>query len=126
MRESLILKELKDSGDYLSLDYFSKKFEVSTRTIRNDMKIIAIDEKCNGFKVEYKSKLGYILQIEDEMRFERYLKSLSPVPLDSPEQRLNSITALLLLKDDYTTIEQLSQEFLVSTSLIKNDLNPLN
>lgn len=126
MRESLILKELKDSGDYLSLDYFSKKFEVSTRTIRNDMKIIAIDEKCNGFKVEYKSKLGYILQIEDEMRFERYLKSLSPVPLDSPEQRLNSITALLLLKDDYTTIEQLSQEFLVSTSLIKNDLKRLS
>ena len=40
MRESLILKELKDSGDYLSLDYFSKKLEVSTRTIRNDMKII--------------------------------------------------------------------------------------
>ena len=126
MRESLILKELKDSGDYLSLDYFSKKFEVSTRTIRNDMKIIAIDEKCNGFKIEYKSKLGYILQIEDEMRFERYLKSLSPVPLDSPEQRLNSITALLLLKDDYTTIEQLSQEFLVSTSLIKNDLKRLS
>ncbi len=126
MRESLILKELKDSGDYLSLDYFSKKFEVSTRTIRNDMKIIAIDEKCNGFKIEYKSKLGYILQIEDEMRFELYLKSLSPVPLDSPEQRLNSITALLLLKDDYTTIEQLSQEFLVSTSLIKNDLKRLS
>lgn len=126
MRESLILKELKDSGDYLSLDYFSKKFEVSTRTIRNDMKIIAIDEKCNGFKIEYKSKLGYIIQIEDEMRFERYLKSLSPVPLDSPEQRLNSITALLLLKDDYTTIEQLSQEFSVSTSLIKNDLKRLS
>ena len=126
MRESLILKELKDSGDYLSLDYFSKKLEVSTRTIRNDMKIITNNEKCNGFKIEYKSKLGYIIQIEDEMRFELYLKSLSPVPLDSPEQRLDSITALLLLKDDYTTIEQLSQEFLVSTSLIKNDLKRLN
>ena len=126
MRERLILKELKDSGDYLSLDYFSKKLEVSTRTIRNDMKIITNNEKCNGFKIEYKSKLGYIIQIEDEMRFELYLKSLSPVPLDSPEQRLDSITALLLLKDDYTTIEQLSQEFLVSTSLIKNDLKRLN
>ena len=126
MRKSLILKELKDSGDYLSLDYFSKKLEVSTRTIRNDMKIITNNEKCNGFKIEYKSKLGYIIQIEDEMRFELYLKSLSPVPLDSPEQRLDSITALLLLKDDYTTIEQLSQEFLVSTSLIKNDLKRLN
>ena len=67
MRESLILKELKDSGDYLSLDYFSKKLEVSTRTIRNDMKIITNNEKCNGFKIEYKSKLGYIIQIEDEI-----------------------------------------------------------
>ncbi|MEG2354101.1 MAG: BglG family transcription antiterminator [Clostridium sp.] len=126
MRESLILKELKDSGDYLSLDYFSKKFEVSTRTIRNDMKKIVTGEKRNGFKLEYKSKLGYILEVEDESRFERYIKSLSPVPQDSPEQRLDSISVVLLLNDRYITIEQLSQEFSVSTSLIKNDIKRLN
>lgn len=126
MRESLILKELKNSGDYLSLDYFSKKLEVSTRTIRNDMKKISTYEKRNGFKIEYKSKLGYILHIEDEISFELYLKSLSLVPLDSPEQRLDSIIVLLLLKDGYTTIDQLSQEFLVSTSLIKSDLKKLS
>lgn len=126
MRESLILKELKDSKDYLTLDYFSKKLEVSTRTIRNDMKYIADISKKHGFNIGYKSKLGYILEIEDENKFERYIKSLSPEPTESPEQRLDSILALLLLRDRYITIDKLSKEFLVSPSLIKNDLKRLN
>ncbi|RDY26205.1 helix-turn-helix domain-containing protein, partial [Romboutsia weinsteinii] len=89
MRESLILKELKDSGNYLSLEYFSKKLEVSTRTIRNDMKMIASGNKGKGFNIDYKSKLGYILEIEDDNIFEQYMRSLSPTPIENPEQRLD-------------------------------------
>ncbi|RDY25319.1 PRD domain-containing protein, partial [Romboutsia weinsteinii] len=55
-----------------------------------------------------------------------YMRSLSPTPIENPEQRLDSILVLLLLREGYITIEQLSQEFLVSTSLIKNDLKRLN
>ncbi|MGL6106985.1 BglG family transcription antiterminator [Romboutsia sp.] len=125
MRESLILKELKNTCYYLSLDYFSEKLEVSTRTVRNDMKSIIGREKKHGFRIEYKSKLGYLLKIEDKEKFETYTKSLSPIQIENPEQRLDSILAILLLNDEYTTIEVLSEEFSVSRSLIKSDLNKL-
>ena len=59
MRERIILEELRNSSDYLNLDHFANKLGVSTRTIRNEIKNIESIDERNGFKLEYKTKLGF-------------------------------------------------------------------
>ena len=84
------------------------------------------DYERNGFCLEYKTRLGYILKITDKNKFETYLEKLPDYIVESPEQRLDSIIVELLLKDGYKTIESLSDKFLVSTSQIKNDLKKID
>lgn len=126
MRERIILEELRNSGDYLSLDYFADKLGVSTRTIRNEIKKIEAIEKRNGFKLEHKAKLGYILNIKEQEKFEHYLKNLPSYLIENPEQRIESIIVELLVNEGYKTINQLSEKFLVSPSQIKNDLKKVD
>ncbi|HBG1218754.1 BglG family transcription antiterminator, partial [Clostridioides difficile] len=126
MRERIILETLKNSSGYLNIDYFADKLGVSTRTIRNEIKKIETIKECNGFKLEYKSKLGYILNIKDQDKFEHYLRNLPSDLVENPEQRLESIIVELLVNEGYKTIEQLSKKFLVSSSQIKNDLKKID
>lgn len=126
MRECVILECLRNSGDYLSLDYFADKLGVSTRTIRNEIKNIESIEERNGFKLEYKTRLGYILNPKDQEKFENYLKNLPSYSIENPEQRIESIIVELLVNEGYKTIDQLSKKFLVSSSQIKNDLKKVD
>ena len=91
MRERIILEELRNSSDYLNLDHFANKLGVSTRTIRNEIKNIESIDERNGFKLEYKTKLGYVLNIKDEEKFDHYLKNLPSYLIENPEQRVESI-----------------------------------
>lgn len=126
MREHIIINELKNSSDYLSLEYFSQKLGVSTRTIRNDIKNIQHIMNINGFKIYHKSKLGYILKIEDNAKFENYIENSFSYLGEVPQQRLISIMVELGLSEDYKTIDYLSKKFLVSSSQIKNDLKKID
>ena len=126
MRERIIIEELRNSSEYLNLDYFANKLGVSTRTIRNDIKNIESIDERNGFKIEYKSKLGYILNLKDEETLNHYLKSLPSYLIESPEQRIESMIVELLVNEGYKTIDKLSKKFLVSSSQIKNDLKKLD
>ncbi|WP_300282597.1 BglG family transcription antiterminator [Peptacetobacter sp.] len=112
--------------EYLKLDYFAKKLGVSTRTIRNDIKNLEKDYKKNGFYLEYKTRLGYILKIVDKENFEKYFNELPVDIVESPEQRIDSLIVELLLKDGYRTIENLSEQFLISVSQMKNDLKKVD
>lgn len=126
MRERIIIEELRSSSGYLNLDYLAKKLGVSTRTIRNEMKNIESIDERNGFKLEYKTRLGYILNLKDEEKFNHYLKNLPSYLIENPEQRIESIIVELLVNEGYKTIEKLSKKFLVSSSQIKNDLKKLD
>ena len=126
MRERIILEELRNSNDYLNLDYFANKLGVSTRTIRNEIKNIESTDERNGFELEYKTRLGYLLNIKDEEKFDHYLKNLSSYLIENPEQRVESIIVELLVNEGYKTIEKLSNKFLVSSSQIKNDLKKID
>lgn len=110
----------------MKLDYFAEKLGVSTRTIRNDIKDMEKEYEKNGFCLENKAKLGYILKVSDEEKFKSYLEKLPDYIVESPEQRLDSIVVELLLNDGYKTIESLSSKFLVSISQIKNDLKKID
>ena len=123
MRGKRILEELYHSDSYLSLNYFANLLNVSTRTVSNDIKITKKDGIKNGFDIKLKRSRGYYLNITNKKLLETYLKDIVYADKISPDYRIDCIIALLLTKENYITMDYLSEKINVSKSIIKLDIN---
>ncbi len=122
MREKIILQNLIQSKRYIDSEEFSSILEVSTRTVRSHMKTLAEDGKKNGFSVNIKRGKGYYLKVEDQTKLKKYMDSLYDHLGNDREGRLNLIIKELINSDNYITMEKLSNDFMVSKSVVKSDL----
>lgn len=122
MREVQIVNALKEN-DYLKIDHLANIVGVSSRTIRNDLR--ELSETEHGFSIEKSAKLGYRLVITDESKLMDYLNEFSNWTIEGQKDRLDSLMSLLLISEDYQTVQQLSEELLISGSQIKKDLSKL-
>lgn len=122
MREKIILQNLIQSKRYIDTEEFSDILEVSTRTVRSHMKTLIEDGKKNGFSVNIKRGKGYYLKVEDETKLKKYMDSLYDHLGNDRESRLNLIIKELLSSDSYITMDKLSNDFMVSKSVVKSDL----
>ena len=127
-RQIEILLELcKNSDKFLTASYFSKKLNVSLRTVQGDLKVIKdmlAKEKC-GSIISAVSK-GTCLHIEDHEEFTAFVNSLyqqqAHVSLSYPSSRVTQIIMYLLDQHRAVSIHSAADTFFVSTSTLHNDL----
>lgn len=128
-RQLKLLKLLSGNTEFLPASYYSKKLNVSTKTIYQDLsdielilktfsglflkKLPALGVKLSGSEEE-KHKL--ISTMENNMRKDHY----------SPLKRRIELVKFLFLNNKELTLEQLSSQFLVSKTSIYNDIKILN
>lgn len=112
----------------LSSDYLANALDVTTRTIRSDMKALIDTLKDNGAEIVLTRGKGYELVIGNYHYFKPFLTKImnennvsTPLPTE-PEERVDYILKRLLLAEEYLKIEQFAEELFVSESSIKNDL----
>lgn len=124
----------KVSGDSISLSV-----GVSSRTIRNDMKELNIILREYDAKIVSEIGHGYILEIKNNDRFQRFLdevemaEKLKPfhniIP-SSSEERVWYITSKLLLNSlndkEYMETFNLAEELFISVSTLKKDLKTVS
>lgn len=122
MREQKILEALQNSTQHLSLEYFSKLLQVSTRTISNDMKYLMQDGERNGFEIHLKRKVGYYLHITNQEKFHNYMRQERDGFVITAKDRVDTITSFLLLETSYLTQETIAEVLQVSKSIIKVDM----
>lgn len=122
MREQKILEALQNSTQHLSLEYFSKLLQVSTRTISNDMKNLMQDGERNGFEIHLKRKVGYYLHITNQEKFHNYLHQEREEFAINAKDRVDTITAFLLLETNFLTQDGIADVLQVSKSIIKVDM----
>lgn len=122
MREKDILTIL-EKNQYVDLETLARSIGVSSRTIRNDLKELQIGN--NSFLIEKSKKTGYSLTILNVQAYQEYLASLEMNNVEMQEERVGTLLILILVTTEFQTIQQLSQELLVSTSQIKKDLTKL-
>ena len=79
MRMYLIMKDFINSNIYLSLDYFVQKYDVSKRTIQNDLSYLMRISPRKGFTFHNKRGSGYLLEITNEELFKDFMESLNAV-----------------------------------------------
>lgn len=127
----LLHKRLIDILDILlqqkiiSLNTLMNIFNVTDRTIRND--INSLNSILKKYKLIIKSKRnkGYYLEIQDKELYKIFLEMLNKEKqnyqlLDSSEERIKYLLNILLYNDKYLNIDEISEILFVGTSTLKN------
>ncbi|STY44832.1 Probable licABCH operon regulator [Listeria grayi] len=123
MRREMILNHLLNKEVHISLADLTESFQVSERTIRNEVKYLNEDGIKNGFRIQTLRGQGYQLQIENKPLFTDYLKKqTASFDTQSVSQRLLYLELLLFQQQDFITIDQLASQLQVSRSTIQQDL----
>lgn len=121
-----ILKELMAAKVPLTSDYLSRKIQVTSRTVRNDMKELDATISKHGAAISSVRGTGYELVVKDDRRFRSFLNeivqsSFATSPSTS-EERVLYVIRKLLLSDQCLKPDDLAKELYVSKSTIQNVL----
>lgn len=110
-------------------EYLANIINVTSRTVRDDIKALDSFLQANGAKVNSIRGTGYELLIEDDQRFRSYLqqfleeeKGEDTIIPDSPEERIKYLIRRFLLAESYLKLDDLCEEMHISKSTIQNDL----
>lgn len=127
-RPDIILKELMGSTKALTSQYLASKLEVSSRTVREDIKGLNDELVGNGATIHSKRGTGYDLVITDNARFRTFLNDLingdetiDAIPT-TPDSRLFYMLKRLLLTKTPIKLDDLADEMHVSKSTLQADL----
>lgn len=123
MRLYSILKELRDNSKYLPTNYFVTKFNVSKRTIQNDISYLMRISPRKGFLLHMKREQGYLLEITNETLFNDFVETLNETFYVSTNERPAHILSYLAIQEDYISMNKIADIFQVSKTVIKNDMH---
>lgn len=125
-RLQLILKQLMEARIPITSEQIAIKLQVTSRTVRNDIKQLDHLLKDNGAFIEPLKGRGYQLEIMCESDFKQLLKQNVDqqqfhIPVE-PEDRINYLVKTLLLQENYVKLDDLADKLFISRSTIQNDI----
>ncbi|MCC3865003.1 PTS sugar transporter subunit IIA [Terrisporobacter petrolearius] len=125
MRILNIINDLVDANKYLSIGYFMDRYSVSKRTVQNDFSYLTNISKKKGFSLNQKRGSGYLLEIENQLIFNNFIKELKQVS-NQPKLNVENIIAFIALNENYITIDNLIEQLQSSRSVIKGHMKETN
>lgn len=122
-----ILEYFLTHKDYISSSKLMKRFEVSERTLRNDIRILNDELQKYHAQILMKRKEGYYLQLDDSSiaAFLEEAVKTQKSQLDSVDRRINHLIIKMLYANTYLTQDSLADEVFVSTNTIINYLKTI-
>jgi lichenan operon transcriptional antiterminator len=128
-RTIAILRELLAVDSAITSEYLANVIQVTSRTIRNDIKELETLLSKYGASIKSIRGAGYKLKIHDDKVFRKFLleefqsEKLKPSMLpNSPEERVHYLMKRLLLTENFLKLEDLADELFISKSTVQNDL----
>ncbi|MEG0329718.1 MAG: PTS sugar transporter subunit IIA [Longicatena sp.] len=122
MRIYQILVDLMEANEYLNLTYFMKKYEVSRRTIQNDLSYLIQMSSKKGYQIHMTRGSGYLLEVIDVALLEAFKATLVGNQGVDIKDRAQSILAYLALQNDYIAMDSIAEQFDMSKTTIKNNM----
>lgn len=123
-----ILRELMAFDQAITSEYIAQTLDVTSRTIRDDIKILDYTLQKHGAKINSIRGTGYQLMINDDKKFRHFLNQLLKKELNeltlpnSPDERITYLVKRFLLAENYLKLDDLCDEMHISKSTIQNDL----
>lgn len=125
MRRKIILESLMVEEN-VNMKIMINNLNISDRTIRSEIRLINKDGEKNGFMILNRRGKGYYLEINDEEKFNKYIKKVNSISESSStlglEERVRKILEILLITNDYITIDSIAGKLEYSRSTIIKDL----
>ncbi|MDT2702512.1 BglG family transcription antiterminator [Enterococcus dongliensis] len=125
MRQERIVEYLYAKKQASAPKALAAAFEISERTLANDIKWLKEIGPTKGFVIERIRSAGYQLKVLDKTKFQNYLaqtKEQEQVDNSIPQERIKNIELLLLFHEEYLTMQQIAQWLDVSLSTVKTDI----
>lgn len=122
MRLYTILMDLFESKEYLAPEFFMKKYCVSLRTVQNDMAYLRSVALSHGFELKSLKGKGFLIEIHDQKAAYAFAESMHDDRVVSMDERPLRILTYLALQNDYISMEQIADHFLISKTQIKIDM----
>ncbi|MGO1653166.1 BglG family transcription antiterminator [Senegalia sp. (in: firmicutes)] len=128
-RQVDLLKSLIIAKDYLPIKYFSNELNISDKTLSKDLDKIESMINQIGASIDRKRGLGiklyYTSSQLDILNSRLNHMKVSIGDDDLIHRRIQILLNLLINTDKYTTIQKLSDKYIVSRTSINNDLNEI-
>ena len=122
MRLCHIMNDLLEAKDYLSLDHFIKTYEVSKRTIQNDLSYLMQMSSRKGYQLHMRRGRGYLLEVTNRELLDDFIKSLESDRLIDTKDRNKSIAVYLAMQSDYVSMDKVAETFQISKTSVKKEM----
>jgi lichenan operon transcriptional antiterminator len=125
MRQDKIVEYLYAKKQAIAPKALAAEFQISERTLANDIKWLRDIGRTEGFSIERIRSAGYQLEISDKTKFLNFLshaKRQEKIDQANPNERIKNIELLLLFHEEYITMQQISEWLDVSLSTVKADI----
>lgn len=122
MRICHIMNDLLEAKDYLSLDHFIKTYEVSKRTIQNDLSYLMQMSSRKGYQLHMRRGRGYLLEVTNQELLNDFIKSLESDRLIDTKDRNKSIAVYLAMQSDYVSMDKVAETFQISKTSVKKEM----
>lgn len=122
MRLCHIMNDLLEAKDYLSLDHFIKTYEVSKRTIQNDLSYLMQMSSRKGYQLHMRRGRGYLLEVTNQELLNDFIKSLESDRFIDTKDRNKSIAVYLAMQSDYVSMDKVAETFQISKTSVKKEM----
>lgn len=119
-RQIKIIYFLENKLEWTTIENIAKVFDVSERTIRNDLDSIVAFLQENNIELERKPRLGVKINLKRNQNINNILRECTN-KVYTANDRVIMIAIILLIRNS-TTIEKLSDYIQVSKNTLVNDL----
>lgn len=128
-RLSIIINTLLQSNKPVKSSELCKKINVTSRTLRSDIRESKSELLNHGIEITSISAIGYKLAVVDENKYAEYLREFLNdsqtrqmiVPM-YPEDRINYLIRLFLMSNDFLKSDGIAERLFISKSTLNNDL----
>ena len=131
-RQSSIFLELCDKvGEYYKANYFSEKFNISLRTIQNDIKALKDDTSSYAdiFLIDSRVPFGTRIKVIDRERFSQYVNEIKAqydeFNINYRDDRIYKLLNFLLSQRKSISLTKCADYIYVSKSTLTSDLKEL-
>ena len=105
MRLYSIMKDFLTMKEYLPMEYFMKRYDVSRRTIQNDLSYLIQISSRNGYQLHMRRGNGYLLEVINDRLLDEFMKSLEHETMFDMKDRVKNMMAYLTLQESYVSMD---------------------
>lgn len=126
MRLYSMMRDFMEANAYLPLEFFMKKYEVSRRTIQNDISYLIQMSSRKGYQLHMRRGSGYLLEVINVELLQDFIATLSCEVIFDIKDRTKNMLAFLALQDDFISMDKIATTFCISKTSVKNDRNDMD